>query len=452
MLRPYFTNLDGPVFALVNLPEVVKGALFAAVLALRQEPAAPLPRRVRRRPRPHRRPHRRRDRRAATRRGALRPGVPRVRRRLRRPARRRAPRVRAGVEPAHEDPRVGPPHGVPRAVDALHPVRQPPRRSLPVLPADPEVLESPLGARYVADLDVLFDTYARLLPDAAWTGRARATRRSPATPTSSTSRRSRPRRATPLRGILPAATLSNVGIYGTGQAFEALLLRMRAHPLPEARQYAAMMLDRAAQGHPVVPDPRRPPRPRRRVDRVPRRDTRTTTAERRRPGLRRRGARAPPGGRPHRLRSRRRGQAPRRDAATRTRTCPRTRSWRGCGACSADERVALLRAYVGERTNRRHKPGRAFERTDYRFDVLADYGAFRDLQRHRMLTIEWQPLSPAARLRRARGGRRGGPGASAFDEAMAVSAAPPRRAGAPLPRAGVVRGVARVPRPLRRCR
>ena len=34
------------------------------------------------------------------------------------------------------------------------------------------------------------------------------------------------------------------------------------------------------------------------------------------------------------------------------------------------------------------------ERTDYRFDVLADYGAFRDLQRHRMLTIEWQPLTP----------------------------------------------------------
>ena len=49
---------------------------------------------------------------------------------------------------------------------------------------------------------------------------------------------------------------------------------------------------------------------------------------------------------------------------------------------------------MGERTNRRHKPGRAFERTGYRFDVLADYGAFRDLQRHRMLTIEWQALTP----------------------------------------------------------
>jgi hypothetical protein len=60
---------------------------------------------------------------------------------------------------------------------------------------------------------------------------------------------------------------------------------------------------------------------------------------------------------------------------------------------SHDDRTALLRAYAGARANRRHKPGRAFERTNYRFDVLADYGAFRDLQRHRLLSIDWQPLS-----------------------------------------------------------
>src|SRR5262249_8544526 len=58
-----------------------------------------------------------------------------------------------------------------------------------------------------------------------------------------------------------------------------------------------------------------------------------------------------------------------------------------------EERRQVLEAYVGARTNRRHKPGRAFERTSYRFDVLGDYGAFRDLQRHRLLTLEWQPLS-----------------------------------------------------------
>jgi thymidylate synthase ThyX len=62
---------------------------------------------------------------------------------------------------------------------------------------------------------------------------------------------------------------------------------------------------------------------------------------------------------------------------------------------SSDERLALLHAYVGDRKNRRHRPGRAFERTDYRFEVVVDYGAFRDLQRHRLLTMEWQPLGTA---------------------------------------------------------
>ena len=85
--------------------------------------------------------------------------------------------------------------------------------------------------------------------------------------------------------------------------------------------------------------------------------------------------------------------------------------------------AAVLAAYVGKRLNRRHRPGRAFERTAYRFDVLGDYGAFRDLQRHRLLTLEWQRLSPAARLRRAGGHRRGGRGADDWDRAMDDSAA-----------------------------
>ena len=61
---------------------------------------------------------------------------------------------------------------------------------------------------------------------------------------------------------------------------------------------------------------------------------------------------------------------------------------------SEAERVELIRSYAGNRANRRHKPGRGMERSDYRFDILCDYGIFRDLQRHRMLTIDWQRLSP----------------------------------------------------------
>lgn len=61
---------------------------------------------------------------------------------------------------------------------------------------------------------------------------------------------------------------------------------------------------------------------------------------------------------------------------------------------SQEEKIVILNKYVGNRKNRRHKPGRAFEVTSYKFEILSDYGAFRDLQRHRMLTIQWQKLSP----------------------------------------------------------
>jgi Thymidylate synthase complementing protein len=87
-----------------------------------------------------------------------------------------------------------------------------------------------------------------------------------------------------------------------------------------------------------------------------------------------------------------------------------------------DERSALIRAYVGERENRRHKPGRAFERVDYRFDVLSDYGAFRDMQRHRMLTIDWQALTPNHGYVRPEVVDDAGM-ADVFDDAMARSAA-----------------------------
>ncbi|MDQ3294518.1 MAG: FAD-dependent thymidylate synthase, partial [Actinomycetota bacterium] len=43
----------------------------------------------------------------------------------------------------------------------------------------------------------------------------------------------------------------------------------------------------------------------------------------------------------------------------------------------------------------RHRPGRGLEAVSYRFEVVSDYGAFRDLQRHRLLTVQWQSLSPA---------------------------------------------------------
>ena len=59
------------------------------------------------------------------------------------------------------------------------------------------------------------------------------------------------------------------------------------------------------------------------------------------------------------------------------------------------EKEKVYKTYMGERLNRRHKPGRALEKAHYSWDLVCDYGIFRDLQRHRMVDdLQWQQLTP----------------------------------------------------------
>ena len=283
---------------------------------------------------------------------------------------------------------------------------------------DPAVMASRLGTRYVGEMDRMFDAYSAAVGTV--TDHVRTTvAKDPADTDFVFRQATRAKALDATRGMLPAAALSNVGIYGTGQAFEGLLLRLRAHPLPEARAYAELMLEELRK---VIPSFLR------RVD-VPDRGgrwteylatTRMNTAS---------------------LVDEMFAAETIEDAATVTLVdfdpdaedkllaaiCyPHSRlsetqlldRVRGLGA---DERRALVAAYVGSRENRRHKPGRAFERLDYRFDILSDYGAFRDLQRHRLLTIEWQALTPNHGYVRPELIDEAG-GAPAFDESMERSA------------------------------
>jgi thymidylate synthase ThyX len=260
---------------------------------------------------------------------------------------------------------------------------------------DPDVLNSPLALRYVGDLDRLFDTYAEMAATMVDFFRERH----PKQPGDSDFVHRQAVKAKALdsvRGILPAATLSNVGIYGTGQAYEALLVRMRSLPLPEARRYADMML---AELRKVIPSFLK------RVDLPDRGGATSDYLTRTRDDVAEIAARlfpadADPAGPPQEpgvelLDWDPDGEVKVVAAMLYPHTdLPESRIDERVRSMTVDERLAVIRAYVGERTNRRHRPGRAFERTDYRFDVLSDYGAFRDLQRHRMLTIEWQPLTP----------------------------------------------------------
>ncbi|HET8930707.1 MAG TPA: FAD-dependent thymidylate synthase [Acidimicrobiales bacterium] len=284
---------------------------------------------------------------------------------------------------------------------------------------DPDVLASPLGTRYVGDLDRMFDTYAELVTEMVKFLREVV----PQGPEDSdfVYRQAIQARAfDSVRGVLPGASMSNVGIFGTGQSYEYLLLRMRSHPLPEARRYAALMLTELRK---VIPSFLR------RVDQVERGQVWSEYLGDRADAMaeiadRLLGVTTPADSvAPVTLTS----FDPDAEISLITAMLypfshlPETQIRAQVEKMSAAERVAVVDAYVGERANRRHKPGRALERIDYRFDVLADYGAFRDLQRHRMLTVEWQPLSPRHGYTRPEAVDAAGL-AGRFDDAMERSA------------------------------
>jgi thymidylate synthase ThyX len=192
-----------------------------------------------------------------------------------------------------------------------------------------------------------------------------------------------------MRGLLPAASLSHVGIYASGQAYEQLLMRLLASPLPEARAFGDMAL---AELRKVIPSF---------VKRVDMPDRGGAWIEYLRD-----------------LRERAAAAASRFGLDEREPEGPYVRlvQAEGCeddllvaclyessdlpeeklrglvGTLDPDERARLIAELTGERGNRRHKPGRGWEALRYRFEISSDYGAFRDLQRHRLLTCQWQTL------------------------------------------------------------
>ena len=58
-----------------------------------------------------------------------------------------------------------------------------------------------------------------------------------------------------------------------------------------------------------------------------------------------------------------------------------------------EDRQKIIQTYTKFRTNRRDRPGRAFEIVEYTFEMFTNFGMFRDLHRHRILTMERQLLS-----------------------------------------------------------
>lgn len=187
-----------------------------------------------------------------------------------------------------------------------------------------------------------------------------------------------------LRGYLPAATLTNVGFFGDGQAFEYLLTKLYSHNLIEARNLATAIhrelnklipsfVKRAQFSNYMA---------------ATHAGTRTITAQ---------------------LFT---AQAKRsadpvtlvdydQEAEERVISAilyphsrlPLEQIRELVALMSRPERRRILDEYLNRRRHRRDKPGRALENAYYTFDIIGNLGLYRDLHRHRILTQERQDFT-----------------------------------------------------------
>ena len=254
--------------------------------------------------------------------------------------------------------------------------------------------DAALGPEYETAMDALFDTYAALLPRVSAWAAAQFPRRD-GEAEAAHARAIKAKALDLLRGLLPAASLSHMGIFASGQTYEQLILHLLAHPLPEAQRCGTMLL-RAVQS--TIPSfvtrIERPDRGGAWVDYLrTRAEAGRAWAERL--GLAEDEGHAAAGGPSVRLLH---AEGSEDDLLVallyEASGVPEERAHAAAAALDGEQRAALLRDVVGARENRRHRPGRGFEALRYRFEIVSDYGAFRDLQRHRMLTIQWQALTP----------------------------------------------------------
>ena len=388
-LSAHFTNLDRPVFALTNLPETVKGALFARYSryqgTLRRlfldEFADGLPE-----------PGDRAD--QAEGQGA---------------EGRRAAELYERIFVGYGDDSVAQLGGAHIACEwvsnVLTKVLQRPRlgayleQSTRYIAYDAPMPDPPggfryyrdpaLGPEYAASMDELFSTYSALLGRvAAWAEGEfpRAEGESPA----AHARAVKAKALDLLRGLLPASSLSHMGMFATGQTYEQLVLHLLAHPLPEAQDYGHMILDELQL---VIPSfVARVQRPERGGEWIRFLEQRERTARRWAERL----DLSDRADSPSVTLLRAEGEETDLLAALlfEVAACSESAIARAVAGLDAEERAVLLAELIGERANRRHRPGRGFEALRYRFEIVSDYGAFRDLQRHRMLTVQWQGLTP----------------------------------------------------------
>ena len=196
------------------------------------------------------------------------------------------------------------------------------------------------------------------------------------------------------RGLLPVATQSTVGIYASGQAVESLIMHLLSDDLPEAKTAGEKIL---AEARKIIPSfLERADKPDRGGATIAYRAATYSSMKEYSTEI---------------LKS--------AHADSEQRSVTLTDYWpkneldlvadmlyehsdlslkeiqNAVNILPYERKSDIFKKYIGERMNRRHRPGRALEKAHYSWDITCDYGIFRDLQRHRMVDdLQWQQLTP----------------------------------------------------------
>ena len=257
---------------------------------------------------------------------------------------------------------------------------------------DPKLMDSDHAELYVKACDHLFDCYVRLC-EPVWEHVRKLLPREEGTSEAAYERSVKARGYDLIRGLLPASTQTNMGIFGNGRFFETLIRKLHLDPLEENRDLGQAAFEELSK---VIPSfIRRADRNNNRFQEFEDYTNFKNSLMQAFHSKQISDELNPP--------QEMDVQLIEYDQDAEDRMLAALLFPFGHGSLQDfteqlknlpdSEKKRLIYEYAGLRQNRRHKPGRGIEMPFYTFDIVGDYGIYRDLQRHRMLTQERQLLS-----------------------------------------------------------
>ena len=259
---------------------------------------------------------------------------------------------------------------------------------------EPILMTSAYRDIYLKSCDHLFETYGALIPPLTELMEGRFPKEHDVSKVAYTAAL-RAKVLDCLRGLLPASTLTNMGVYGNGRFFEGLIQKLNCHNLTELQEIARTSHRELSK---VMPSFIRRAEASNKYQ-VAFGEFREKTDEELRviaaeyaESLKALDHKHEPG--VHLINYDL--DSPFKVASALLFPCSSagfSELEEMCRQLPAEELSRILDAGCIFRQNRRHKSPRALERAEFTFEVVADFGVYRDLQRHRMLSQEKQLIT-----------------------------------------------------------